>query len=38
MGGQTLQEGILPKDHAMFESYWTDQSVALLNVASKRRG
>lgn len=34
IGVFTLQEGIMPKDHAMFEHYWIDQFVGLLNVAS----
>lgn len=36
IGVFTLQEGILPKDHAMFEQYWTDQFAGLLNVAGSR--
>ena len=31
----TLQEGIIPKDHAMFEHYWIGQFAGLLNVAGK---
>lgn len=34
----TLQEGIVPKDHAMFEQYWIDQFGNLLNVAGNRPG
>ena len=34
----TLQEGIIPKDHAMFEQYWIDQFADLLNVAGNRPG
>lgn len=34
----TLQEGIVPKDHAMFEQYWIDQFADLLNVTSNKRG
>jgi hypothetical protein len=33
----TLQEGIIPKDHAMFEQYWIDQFANLLS-ASNRPG
>src|SRR5581483_10755466 len=32
----TLQEGIIPKDHAMYEQYWIDQFSSLLNVAGNR--
>ncbi|MBK7663311.1 MAG: hypothetical protein IPJ21_07185 [Sterolibacteriaceae bacterium] len=32
----TLQEGIIPKDHAMFEQYWIDQFADLLNFAGNR--
>ena len=32
----TLQEGIIPKDHAMFEQYWIDQFADLLNIAGNR--
>jgi hypothetical protein len=34
----TLQEGIIPKDYAMFEQYWIDQFVDLLNVMGNRSG
>lgn len=34
----TLQEGIVPKDHAMFEQYWIEQFAALLNVAGNEAG
>lgn len=34
----TLQEGVIPKDEAMFERYWIDQFSTLLNVASNRAG
>jgi hypothetical protein len=34
----TLQEGIAPKDHAMFENYWIDQFDNLLNVTGNRAG
>jgi hypothetical protein len=34
----TLQEGIIPKDEAMFEQYWIDQFPTLLNVAGNRAG
>lgn len=33
----TLQEGIIPKDHAMFEQYWIDQFTDLLNVVGNKR-
>lgn len=36
VGVYTLQEGIMPKDHAMFEQYWIDQFADLLNVAGNR--
>jgi hypothetical protein len=32
----TLQEGIIPKDHAMFEQYWIGQFAGLLNVAGNK--
>lgn len=32
----TLQEGIMPKDHSMFEQYWIGQFADLLNVAGNR--
>lgn len=34
----TLQEGIIPKDHAMFEQYWIDQFAGLLNIAGNKSG
>ena len=34
----TLQEGIVPKDEAMFEKYWIDQFSSLLNVTGNREG
>lgn len=34
----TLQQGIAPRDEAMFEQYWIDQFSALLNVAGNRAG
>jgi hypothetical protein len=34
----TLQEGIIPKDEAMFEQYWIDQFSTLLNAAGNRVG
>ncbi len=34
----TLQEGVIPKDEAMFEQYWIDQFSTLLNVAGNRPG
>lgn len=34
----TLQEGIIPKDEALFEQYWIDQFSRLLNVAGNRTG
>jgi hypothetical protein len=34
----TLQEGIIPKDHTMFEQYWIDQFAGLLNVAGNKPG
>jgi hypothetical protein len=37
VGVYTLQEGIVPKDHAMFEQYWIDQFADLLNVAGNKR-
>lgn len=36
IGVFTLQEGIMPKDHAMFEQYWIDQFAGLLNVVGNR--
>ena len=36
VGVYTLQEGIVPKDHAMFEQYWIDQFADLLNIAGNR--
>lgn len=38
VGVYTLQEGIVPKDHAMFEQYWIDQFAGLLNVVGNRQG
>jgi hypothetical protein len=38
VGVFTLQEGIMPKDHAMFEQYWIDQFADLLNVMGNRPG
>ena len=38
VGVYTLQEGIIPKDHAMFEQYWIDQFADLLNVAGNKPG
>lgn len=32
----TLQEGIIPKDHAMFEQYWIGQFAGLLNVVGNK--
>lgn len=32
----TLQEGIIPKDHAMFEQYWIDQFAGLLNISGNK--
>ena len=34
----TLQEAIIAKDEAMFESYWIDQFATLLNVTGNRAG
>lgn len=34
----TLQEGIIPKDHAMFEQYWIDQFTDLVNVSGNKPG
>jgi len=34
----TLQEGIIPKDEAMFEQYWIDQFSTVLNVTGNRAG
>jgi hypothetical protein len=34
----TLQEGIVPKEHAMFEQYWIDQFADLVNVAGNKTG
>lgn len=34
----TLQEAIITKDEAMFESYWIDQFATLLNVTGNRAG
>lgn len=33
VAGYTLREGIMPKDHAMFEQYWIGQFADLLNAA-----
>jgi hypothetical protein len=38
VGVFTLQEGIIPKDYAMFEQYWIDQFSTLLNVEGNRSG
>lgn len=38
VGVFTLQEGITPKDRAMFEQYWIDQFSDLLNVVGNRPG
>jgi hypothetical protein len=38
IGVFTLQEGIMPKDHGMFEQYWIDQFGDLLNVVGNREG
>ena len=38
VGVFTLQEGIIPKDRAMFEQYWIDQFADLVNVAGNRPG
>jgi hypothetical protein len=38
VGVFTLQEGILPKDHAMFEQYWIDQFDRLLNISGNKPG
>ena len=38
VGVYTLQEGIIPKDHAMFEQYWIDQFADLLNIAGNKPG
>jgi hypothetical protein len=32
----TLQEGITPKDHAIFEQYWIGQFAGLLNVSGNK--
>lgn len=34
----TLQEGIIPKDHVMFERYWIDQFADLLNSHGNKPG
>ncbi len=34
----TLQEGVIPKDEALFEQYWIDQFSMLLNVSGNRTG
>lgn len=34
----TLQEGIIPRDHAMFEQYWIDQFADLVNVSDNKPG
>lgn len=34
----TLQEGVIPKDEALFEQYWIDQFSTLLNVNGNRAG
>lgn len=34
----TLQEGIAPRDEAMFERYWIDQFSTLLDAAGSRTG
>ncbi|MEP7281246.1 MAG: hypothetical protein ABI696_04630 [Rubrivivax sp.] len=34
----TLQEGIIPKDHAMFEQYWIDQFADIVNVNGNKPG
>jgi hypothetical protein len=34
----TLQEGVIPKDEALFEQYWIDQFSTLLNVRGDRPG
>jgi hypothetical protein len=36
IGVFSLQEGIMPKDHAMFEQYWIDQFGGLLNLIGNR--
>jgi hypothetical protein len=36
IGVFSLQEGIMPKDHSMFEQYWIDQFAELLNVVGNR--
>jgi hypothetical protein len=36
IGVFTLQEGIMPKDRAIFEQYWIDQFAGLLNVVGSR--
>lgn len=38
VGVYTLQEGIIPKDHLMFEQYWIDQFADLMNVTGNRVG
>jgi hypothetical protein len=38
IGVFTLQEGIMPKDHGMFEQYWIDQFGDLLNVVGNKEG
>lgn len=32
----TLQEGVMPKDHAMFQQYWISQFAGLLNAADDK--
>lgn len=32
----TLQEGVTQKDHAMFEQYWIEQFVGLLNTRGNK--
>lgn len=36
VGVFSLQEGIILKDHAMFEQYWMDQFGTLLNVTGNK--
>jgi hypothetical protein len=36
IGVFTLQEGVMPRDHAMFEQYWIDQFADLFNVLGNR--
>lgn len=38
VGVFTLQEGVVPKDYALFEQYWIDQFADLLNVVGHRPG